>query len=385
MFKILRRFALYIKFLPLFFLFVLSLGTPVFADEVAVRHGSVLEGGNGVTVEGGLTATAQRANDERARSEILGSFDLVSTLSNGLGTWTIYVEGSTSPRAEGVSSRLGEANADAGTALDRDGKGRLQVSELYYMRPIAGIEIYAGLLDATGFFDASDVANDETTQFLGASFVNNPSIIFPDYTLGIALHREPSGHVPGLTVFLGSSHGLADNPRASYAELVEVQEQGKGVFAAAELYWQINTHRLRLGVWNNSADYVRLDESDNKEYKQGIYTMYDGQLWNGRWNLRVGIANQRVSEIANFTALALEYPVWKITAGLGLARVGSSKYLQNSVGNTVQAEFYARVSLPWDIDVTASVQMINNSGFDHSGDVIDSRALVYSMRLGYTF
>jgi hypothetical protein len=369
----------------LLFLFVLSLGKSVFADEVAVRHGSVLEGGNGITVEGGFTATAQRASDERVRREILGSFDLVSTLSNGLGTWTIYVEGSTSPHADGVSSRLSAANADAGTALDRDSKGRLQVSELYYMRSIAGVELYAGLLDATGFLDASAVANDETTQFLGASFVNNPAIAFPDYTLGAALHREPSGHVPGLTVFLGDSNGLADNPRASYAELVEVKEQGKGVFSAAELYWQINSHRLRLGFWNNSADYARLDEPDEKGHKHGIYTGYDGPLWNGSWNLRAGIADQSVSEIANFIAVALEYPIWKITAGLGLARVGPSKFLQGSVGDTVQAESYARVSLPWNIDVTASVQMINNSGFDQSGDVIDSRVLVYSMRLDYTF
>lgn len=95
---------------------------------------------------------------------------------------------------------LGEVNGDAGSALNGNGDGRLQISELRYALPVRDFGTLSfGLLDPTAFLDTtshanptagpdfSGIANDETTQFLGNSFVNNPVVEFPDYTLGAAI------------------------------------------------------------------------------------------------------------------------------------------------------------------------------------------------------
>jgi porin len=148
---------------------------------------------------------------------VVASFDLFLKASLLRGTVHLYVEGNTTPFHDGVSRRIPEANTDAGTALNRSGEGRIQVSELRLIWPIfQGSHVHLGLLDATGFLDVSQIANDENLFFLGGPFVNNPTIEFPDYALGAGLDG-------GLTdngklcyaVILTSSNGLADNPDVS--------------------------------------------------------------------------------------------------------------------------------------------------------------------------
>lgn len=221
-------------------------------DSVEVRHGAV-SGWRDAEVEAGLTIVAQGTSDGDADAELTTSFDLVATLPTGPGKLVIYVEGNTSPSRNGVAALFAEANADAGTALDRDGDGRLQVSELHYIQALNshGIAV-VGLLDPTTSLDTSHIANDETGQFLTTSLVNNPSIGFPDYTLGAIYNHDLDGNVT-MTLMLTGSNGLGDNPDASYAQLVDVTEDGKGVFAAAELQWLPGAYALRGGAWLNTA------------------------------------------------------------------------------------------------------------------------------------
>lgn len=47
--------------------------------------------------------------------------------------------------------------------------------------------IRLGKIDPTAIYDANEVANDQTTQFLADVFVNNSSIAFPSYTPGVNL------------------------------------------------------------------------------------------------------------------------------------------------------------------------------------------------------
>ena len=137
-------------------------------------------------ISGGATLTHQSTDDPRIRSEWSASADLVLTWTRAQGEWRIYFEGNSSPHANGVSTHLPEANADAGRALDNDRKGRVQISELAYAHQLSSAQtLTLGLLDITGYFDQSRIASDENTQFLGVSFVQNPMIEFPDYALGV--------------------------------------------------------------------------------------------------------------------------------------------------------------------------------------------------------
>ncbi|NIP72756.1 MAG: carbohydrate porin [Gammaproteobacteria bacterium] len=352
----------------------------VVADVPQPRHGTVPGVSDEAGVEGGLVFTAQGARDPRVHTEALLSADLVARIPQGPGMWTIYLEGATSPRGAGVSSRLVEANADAGTALDGNGQGRIQLSELHYRFPFAGNTWCLGIIDPSGPLDGSDVAGDETSQFLGASFVRNPTIEFPDYTLGGCLHRETRGRVPGLKAVLASSHGLADNPRASYAQLLDVDENEKGVFAAGELYWQRSGRTLRLGAWTHTADHAPLDGSAGDARNFGAYALLDAPLGPARWNLRLGRANEAVSRGAGFAALALGLRRGRFTLGAGLARLGASSEAAGA-DDMLHAEVYARYTVNRRLHVTPSVQLIRNSNLAASDGELDDEQLVWGLRV----
>lgn len=364
------------------------MGSVVAAPEpqhIETRHGAVTMPAQPIAVEGGFTAVLQVADDKNIDSELTGSFDLVTTLPTGRGKWVMYVEGNTSPRDEGVANRLGEANADAGSALDRDGNGRLQVSELHYFHPLAGGLLVTGLLDVTASFDSSEVANDETTQFLSGPLVNNPTIGFPDYSLGVVFNRE-TGEDSGYSLALTSSHGLADNPNASYAQLVDVGDDGKGVFAAAEGQWPVAGTKVHAGAWVNTADHARLDGGTGNEKNYGLYLVVDGAMAAGQWNLRAGLANEKVSPASHFLSVALEHPLHEAALGVGMAYTGlSSKDATPQQDDMLLAEVYLRFQPRAEISVTPIVQWLENSGFDASGNTVDAEQLLFSLRYNQTF
>jgi hypothetical protein len=357
---------------------------PALADEPQQRYGTVVETDHQIQVEGGFTATLQTSSDERIRDEALASFDLVAVIPRGQGKWTTYIEGNISPRRQGVSILLGEANGDAGSALDRDDKGRLQVSELHYARHLGDNSLTVGLINPAGVLDASAVANDETGQFLGASFVNNPTIAFPDYALGSSLHLEEGNGRPGYNLLLSSSHGLADNPRRSYAQLVDVEADGKGLFLGAEMYWSRAASRWRLGLWGHSEEQPVMDGAAKEAANYGAYLNTDYAVGNSRWNLRLGMANDEVSPAAAFVGLAMETPVAGHTLGAGVARTAVSDQL-GGAGDVTQAELYLRVAVRDGLHLTPSIQYLHNSGFDNSGSEFGRGITVYSLRAGYSF
>lgn len=133
----------------------------------------------------------QAINESYIRNEPAASADLVVQRQHGSGIWLAHIEASSTPESNSVSGIVPEANADAGSALDKNSEGRLQLSELYYTYLFAGNQtLSAGLLDVSGFFEQSRIASDETTQFMGAFFTGNPTIGFPDYTVGIVYEAE---------------------------------------------------------------------------------------------------------------------------------------------------------------------------------------------------
>ncbi len=355
------------------------------ADEPDIRHGSVIEKRNGIFIGGGITATGQTTNADDVEAEALASLDLVTTVPTTSGAWTVYVEGNTSLQKAGVSSELSEANADAGSALDRDGNGRLQVSELRYTLRVGENSLAMGLIDPAGFLDASDVANDETTQFLTSSLVNNPTIAFPDYTLGIAYHHEVRATRPGFTVLLTSSHGLGDNPNASYSELMDVADEGKGMFTAGEAYWQGQDATFRFGVWTSSADHNEFRTGDNK-HNYGIYALADGGINGARWNLRVGWANAKVSEPAAFASLGLDLPTAVATIGAGIAHTWLSHEIVDPFKeDSSHAELYTRFDMQGRWHISSHVQWLRNSGFSTAERRDDQNVWALGLRLGYRF
>lgn len=343
-----------------------------------------------LTFEGGLTGIYQAASDDRVDSEasLSGDFFVRQTFGN----WSIngHLEGSTTPRVNGVNALIPGANADSGSAVNSRDKGRVQLSELFLEYGAEGFTAAVGLIDATGFLDGSHVANDEAGQFINGSLVNNPSIEFPDYTLGGVMSFDGAGLRPSVTVLVGGSSGLADNPSRSYTELAQLGTSGKGVFAAAEFGWSVDElgedGAIRLGVWTNTADHTRLDATSTDESNQGVYGIVDGTASGFAWNLRAGVADASVSPVAWFAGAAVEHELMTdLTGGLGVTHTAASDDLGVGFSDSTQGEVYLRYNVSENVHVTPSVQYVTNPGFDDTDTVVDDSVWVFGIRLGYDF
>ncbi len=372
--------------LPLIIFALCFITTNVFAtnDELEPRHGTI-KSSHALSIEGGFTSIAQVTSDNRIQDEWLTSFDLLTVLKKGNSEWFLFVEGNTSPRIDGVSLTISEANNDAGSATDKDNKGRFQVSELHYSFPFQQGRVNIGLINPAGNIDGSEIANDETSQFISTVLVNNPTIDLPDYAIGAAFNYEFQSKL-AVTLLLSSSHGLADNPDKSYSQLVDVNATGKGSFIAAEFHSHHWGMDIRAGLWRNSSDHAYLDGRTGNTSNNGFYTSIDGKVRKGKWNIRFGLADKEVSQAAQFLSAAVEYPILTTTLGIGVAKTTLSDSGRNTgEGDTSVAEIYAHHALSNTFHFTPVVQWVSNSGFDQSNSRYDANLTIYSLRIGYTF
>ena len=353
----------------------------------------VLAADEGVTFEGGVTAVLQDAGNGRVNDDGTFSLDLLFTAPAGPGTWTIYLEGSNAPADDGPAAILGESNGDAGSDLEADGNGRLQLSELHYAFPLGGGTLTAGLMDTGAFLDGSEVANDETVQFLNANLVNNPTIAFPDYTLGLAWQTELSGGT-ALSLVAARSHGLADD-YPSYSSLFDDdiddvdgdgREDDKGLFLAGELGWAMGENSVRAGLWANTADQAYVDgRAGHDDDNWGLYALAEGPLANDmKWNVRVGWADEELSAGEAFLSAAVEIPTRYATLGVGAGHTWVSDDLAGGDDTTV-AELYARMEVAENVAVTPSLQWISNANFDGSDTAHDDDEWVLSVRVQLDF
>lgn len=335
-------------------------------------------------IGGGVTITYQTPSDNRVDNEVTSSIDLTLDWRRGSGIWRIYIEGNSTPNADGVSGILPEANADTGSALDDNRRGRAQISELKYSYAFDDRRMLtAGLVDVSGYFDQSRIASDENTQFLGISFVLNPTIEFPDYTLGVIYeHALSDGFI--LRAALTGTHGMADNPKSSYSQLVDVADEDKGVFAIVSAIWKFSDGLLRGGVWTRTDHHDSLDGTKSGLYHHGVFLLADHEAAPHRVNLRLGFANEEVARAARFVGLSYQYRRAPFAFGAGAARSFlSEEEPTGEMDDTTHIETYLRYAIRRNVYLTADIQRIINSGFETSGSVHDRTIIVYGLRMTY--
>lgn len=352
-------------------LLVLSLGAS--AQESALR------------VEGGLTAVHQ-AEVTGPLQDTEASGDLFVYLPTTKGEWLLYIEAASSIAPDSLFNLYPEINADAGTALDSQNDSRVQISELNFRWDLwQGQHLTLGEIDPSAHLDRSRIANDENAHFLGASFVNNPTIEFPDYALGAMYRRDRTAEAPEITAIIASSDGLADNPGRSYNELVDITGHGKGVFTGLGARWALGDARVGVGGWYRSDDHAVLDNLDANQPNYGVYALYGWQAGSNGVSLRAGAANSAISPAAYFLGAAYEGVTRIGAVGLGVGKIYESPTLGTpDTGNTLQAETFLRVPLVGEIShLTFSLQYVENPGFDASDRVVDSRALIAAIRLHF--
>lgn len=112
----------------------------------------------------------------------------------------------------GYAARLGEQN-------------ELTLREAWLLTELANqrVQLAAGRVDLTNFFDHNAVANDETTQFISDALVNNPMLGLSENGAGLATTFDPKN---GFTARIGYQQSSSEAANLSDA-LFYLAEVGK--------------------------------------------------------------------------------------------------------------------------------------------------------------
>lgn len=334
---------------------------------------------HGLDVWTTANVVGQATGEDDIRAELAMSLDLFADVPLGPSVLHLYVEANTTPRTNGVSTRVPFVNMDAGTALDADGEGRVQISELRLAWPVHdAAALHAGLMDLTGFLDVSRISNDENLFFLAQPFVNNPTIVFPDYTLGSALVVDVPGWPGGeVAVSLASSHGLADDPEASYERLFDFGAESRGSFMAGRARAEGDRWRGTLGAWASTGERVgRLGEILPA---RGLFSVVGFRAGIHSVSGRLGIADGDAGS-ESFVGFTYLGTVASNAVGLGVA---TGPALPEYVGRRGEhAEAFMRRSIREVLYLTSSIQWLSRA-FLPEGDV-DGGIWIFGFRVSAT-
>lgn len=337
---------------------------------------------------GGVTAIYQTADDDQVDSEFTASADLFITLPRTNGEWFFYIEASTTPGPNGISAVYPTANADAGSVLNGDGDGGIQISEVNYTFSLEkNRSLMIGLIDPSAWLDRSRIANDENTHFTNGSFVNNATIEFPDYTLGGVFRWLGNESAPEFVLLVASSDGLADLPDRSYQDLLNLTANERAAFLGLGASWLREHSSIRVGGWLRTGDHAVADSPGKTEMNYGVYGVLGWHAGYNAFNFRLGLANEDVSVATRFASIAYERETSLGLLGIGLAgTVISNSFEQVDLSNTTDAEIFFRIPIAnGDGYITPAIQYVENPGFGTSGPTASSSAVVAGIRFHWSF
>lgn len=373
---------------------------------------SGIELGLGITniyqqnVRGGLSK-------HRKAGRFSGSYDVELTADlyklAGLQNSSLYVH------AEGVWSKSAGIDAPSvGSSFGVNGDARarrtIDVTELWYETMLDEVfYVRLGKMDITGgfehhgcpvSFDCGNYAGDETTQFLNGSLVNNPTIPFPDYGLGIAVHYSPA--VPWYF-----SAAVADAQ-------ADIRETG---FATAfhgpdYLFYILETGitpqlvspdgplqgAYRAGIWYDPQPKANSDASKNSRDDTGLYLSCDHLMLKENADeqdnqglgvfFRYGYADGRRNDITNFWSIGFQYRGLFETRDEDVLGAGFSQGIfSNSADTTYTDDYESALELYYNakitdrLNLTPGIQYIANPG----GNQAVSDAVVLGLRAQMIF
>lgn len=336
--------------------------------------------------EGAINLIHQQANDKKIDQNTSISADLMLLRPTQNGEWAIHFEGSSTPNSNGVSNIIQDSNADAGSSLTNRDQGRFQVSELNYRHHFQpNLALTFGLVDATAFLDSSEIMNDENNHFISASLVNNPIIDFPDYVVGGALEISFTQSISA-SMFVSSTHGIADNNSRNYASLFEVNEDEKGLFSAFEFQYREGNTFIHNGFWLHNGKHDALDGSDEDDLSNfGAYLSAGYQNGQHQYESRFGIANDEVSSASSFFALAYQYQIKQWHLGVGYSATQFSSKLIEPQKNTETLEAYLNIPFNNAWHISPSVQWFNQPIYQSNETDIPSNVMTANIRINYRF
>ncbi|MDD4980089.1 MAG: carbohydrate porin [Candidatus Omnitrophica bacterium] len=238
-------------------------------EPMKLMEGLELGVGATVIVQGTNNVNYAPEGETKKKNRTDGSYSADITLAKELkeagGKAFLHLEAGEGAGLEDNLTLYSNVNRDA------DDEDDIRVTELWYEQGLFKDKavITFGKLDPTAYFDQSEVANDETTQFLGRIFRNSPTIEFPDNGLGVR-----AAYMPKEWLELG--YGLL-NAKSSWEKI------GDNLFNIGQAHFKTNFFDLAgnyrfLGWYNNAYHTKWLDDSKQKEGTYGFGLSFDQKV-----------------------------------------------------------------------------------------------------------
>lgn len=391
------------------------------SEEIAINDilgltESGIEVGLGITsiyqqnVHGGLS-THRQAGRHTGSYDLEISADLEKLLGLEGGGLFVHVEGwwSKSAGIDGLSvGSVFGVNGDAGA------RDAMVVTEFWYEQSMRNgtFLLRVGKMDPTGgfechgcpvAFDNSSYANDETSQFLNSALINNPTIPFPDYALGVACFYNPVDWWYASAAVVDAQNDLRET---GFRTALHDEDYFFYIFETGILPQLDSANGLlqgayRVGLWNDPQPKANSDSSKNYRDDVGFYVSCDQALTKENADLedsqgfgaflRYGCANSKKNDIANFWSLGVQYQGLldgrdDDVLGLGFARGIFSNRASASYTNDYESviELYYNARVTPSLSISPNVQYITNpSNPDNAKSAGD--AVVLGLRVQMSF
>jgi hypothetical protein len=210
------------------------------------------------------------------------------------GKALMHIEGG---QGKGVENKLLLFNS---VNRDVDEDDDVHITEAWYEQNMLHekLALTIGKLDATVNWDNNAFGNDETKQFIGALFRNNPTIEFPDNTLGLKAQTK-------FPDWLEFSLGLL----SSNCDLEKIDQH---VFGIAQIDFKTDFDSLegnyRLIGWRNSCPHALWSDFSKTGDAYGFAMCFDQHIPGGIGLLaRYGYTNPKVLDIYAYADDSLGY------------------------------------------------------------------------------
>jgi len=259
-----------------------------------------------------------------------------------------------------------------------------------------------GKLDPTVYWDANNVANDETTQFMADIFVNNVAMEWPDYTPGFRLMISPNELVD-INLGLLSADSDWEN---LFEDVFGIME-----FDIKPRFLQDLAGNYRFYVWINGIDHVEWDDvkagitHDDKE-NYGFGFSFDQQCTEDITVFsRFGIQDSDIAGVSpdggELEPFAMECSwslggqitgqrwnrpddVFAIAVGQAILSDDFEDYLRDQgidPGDETHLELYYSIALNNHVAISPDFQLIDNLGGDEDADT----AYIFGVRTQVNF
>lgn len=252
--------------------------------------------------------------------------------------------------------------------------------------------------DYPGSFDGSSFANDEATQFLNGSLVNNPTVPFPDPGLGFIAHVEP---VEWWYISVAVADADADVRETGFNTTFHGPSNFFSIFETGVLP-RLPSSRgplqgaYRVGMWYDPQPKDRFDGSGSKRDDLGFYLSFDQMVLKENDNgedsqglglfARCGFTDSDVNEIRCFWSAGAQYQGLipsrdDDVVGFGVAQGRLSPNAGFTASHETAMELYYNAQISRWLSLSPSVQYILNPG----GDSAVGDSVVVGVRLGIAF